>query len=1055
MCWGCEKCPTLVAPLYRVHTNRSGIPMLQIRLLGEQSVVDDGSSVTAAQSPRAIMLLAQLVLHPGQALSRSHLASLFWPDSSDEQALTNLRRELHTLRRALPTSAQWLATEPRSLIWTPSDQVLCDVTTFQSSAEAAAAAAADDDALAYKEAATTAVTAYRGDLLPALYDEWVLVERDRLRLRCVELLDELIRQACEVDDSGTGVDLARRRTELEPLEDTGYRTLMTLQAKAGNRAAALNTYHRCASLLERELGVAPDPMTTALYEELSTEGTTKPPSPERAAVRPVSSRQLPMVGRHQHVEVLRQCWAHAQAGNPGLHVVTGESGVGKTRLIDEVAREAERAGAVVARARCYAGGARLAMAPVAEWLGSDALRRQRDTLDQIWADEVERLVPTTASHRELPQPMVDAWQRHRFFEGLTRAVLASSRPTLLVLDDIQWCDADTLTWMQMLFRLADKQPLLVLAANRMGEAQDNPPLAEALRQLSRDGLMTQTELEPLNLEETAELATLLKIDGESVRELYAATGGFPLFLIESSRANSLATDGAESVGRQPRVQAVLSDRLAQLGSDARDVVQLAAVVGRDFSLELLTEASDLPSDAVVTAIDELWRRRIFTQHRRSTYDFVHDLLRAAALAEVSPPRRMLLHRRIAQALELLHGDDLKSYSSAIANHYDQAELTSRAVHFHVMAAEAAVSLFANGDAVEHYRRAVELVTTLPASTDRDRQEMNIRMAMSAPVNALYGYASTSLQHQLERAGELADRLGEDRMRALTLVGLFAVRFVQGHIRESYDIGRRALTISGDYPDVLGQAHFALAGGATSRGRLTEALEHFEVVPDLTMHFPPTLVGTRPEVHARAWSSHAHWLIGQPQEAAHWSQWAIDRAEDVDHPYSLAVALAYATMHAQFREDRDAVRDLAERTTELCHRYGFAYYGEWGEILRGWAIGDTEGTHVIERALRALDGQGAMARRPYYLWLLADCQSRTGHPEPAKAVLDQATQRARAADDVWWLPELLRSRARLCNGKARQRLLDQAIEISQSHGSNQLIRRAEADGGRTVPERPPV
>ena len=186
-----------------------------------------------------------------------------------------------------------------------------------------------------------------------------------------------------------------------------------------------------------------------------------------------------------------------------------------------------------------------------------------------------------------------------------------------------------------------------------------------------------------------------------------------------------------------------------------------------------------------------------------------------------------------------------------------------------------------------------------------------------------------------------------------------------------------------------------------------------------------------------------------------AKWAIDRAEDVDHPYSLAVALAYATMHAQFREDRDAVRDLAERTTQLCQRYGFAYYGEWGEILRGWAIGDAGGIDVIERALRALDGQGAMARRPYYLWLLADCHTHAGHAEPAKAVLDQAAQRARAADDVWWLPELLRSRARLCSGKARQQLLDQAIEISQAHGSSQLTRRAGADGGRTVSERPPA
>jgi DNA-binding SARP family transcriptional activator/tetratricopeptide (TPR) repeat protein len=1029
--------------------------MLNIRLLGEQSVVDDGTSVTAASSSRALMLLAQLVLHPGQTLSRGQLAGLFWPDSSDEQALTNLRRELHNLRRALPASDRCLVTETRTLLWVPDDQVDCDVTTFQRAAHAAelAAQAQDNDAL--RDAATEAVNVYRGDLLPAIYEEWVLVERDRLRLRCVDLLDELVRQAQEAEDSGAGVEFARRRVELETLDDAGYRTLMEFQAQAGNRAAALNTYHRCASLLERELGVSPDPMTTALYEELVAEGTAARAESPTSSARSLSIRQLPMVGRKEQTDELRQRWSQARAGHPGLHVVVGEAGVGKSRLIDDVAREAERGGAVVARARCYAGAARLAMAPVAEWLASDTLRRQRDSLDQVWAAEVERLVPSTSAQRERPQPMVDAWQRHRFFEGLARAVLATSRPTLLLLDDIQWCDADTLTWIQMLFRLAADQPLLVLATNRLTDAEDNQPLAEALRALGRDGLMTTTELEPLSDEETAELATLLGVDAASAAAMYAATGGYPLFVIESSRAGPTATGDGASVGQQPRVRAVLADRLEQLGPDARDVVNLAAVVGRDFSLELLAEASDLPLDSVVTAIDELWRRRIITQHRRSTYDFVHDLLRDAALSEVTPPRRMLLDRRIAQALELLHSDDLASYAAAIANHYDHAQLTARAVSFHVLAAETAVGLFANADAVRHYQRAAELVESLPASSERDRLEMEIRMAMSAPVTALYSYASTLLQGELERAAALAERLNEDRLHALTLVGLFAARFVQGHTRESYEIGLRALAISQSYPDVVGQAHFAVAGGASSLGLLSEAIEHFDVVAELTMPYPPMLVGTRPEVHARAWSAHAYWLIGRGQEAEHWSSWALERAEAVDHPYSVAVALAYAAMHAQFCGDQEAARDLGEQTTRICHRHDFAYYGNWGEIIHGWAIGGDEGIEVIERSLQRLDTLGVQARRPYFLWLLADCLIRLDRPEPARRLLDQATGRARQADDVWWLPELLRVRAGLSDGIARQRFLDQALSVAAAHGSAQLARRAVADGARTVSERSPA
>ena len=205
-------------------------------------------------------------------------------------------------------------------------------------------------------------------------------------------------------------------------------------------------------------------------------------------------------------------------------------------------------------------------------------------------------------------------------------------------------------------------------------------------------------------------------------------------------------------------------------------------------------------------------------------------------------------------MELLHSNELAVVAAAIADHYDQAQLTSRALQFHVLAAETAVGLFANADAVHHYERAVELVTSLPAGSARDRQELDIRLAMSAPINALFGYASTRLQAALEQAGGLAERLDDERQQALTLVGLFAVRFVQGHIQESYSIGERALIVSENHPEVIGQAHFAIAGGATSLGRLDEALAHFEVVPELTMQYPPALVGTRPEVHARAWSA---------------------------------------------------------------------------------------------------------------------------------------------------------------------------------------------------------
>ncbi|MFZ0324552.1 MAG: AAA family ATPase, partial [Actinomycetes bacterium] len=579
--------------------------MLEIRLLGEQRVVDDESIVSAAQSPRVIGLLAQLALHAGEDVTRSRIAGLFWPDSTSEQALTNLRRELHQLRKALPGIDGCLVTDARTLRWVGDASCSFDVVTFLRQESMARGALRDADTATFVHAATQAVSSYGGAFLPASYDDWVLEERDRLQRLCVGLLTGLV-DAERESDLGSATEHARRRVELEQLEEVGYRDLMELQAQAGDRAAALRTYHRCASILERELGVAPDPMTTALYDKLVAGTVGRGETAARAASDSQRSLRLPLIGRDQPLGELNARWAVAAQGRAGLHLLTGDSGVGKSRLVDELAVIADRGGASVARARCFAGRARLAMAPVAEWLASPELRAQRDHLDPVWAAEVDRLVPVAGASRTRPEPMVDAWQRHRFFEGLARAVLASERPTLLILDDLQWCDEDTLVWIQLLLRLGHQHPLLVLAATRTDDVDANEQLSEVLAALRHEDLMTSSELAPLDVESTIRLAELLGADGPEAESVHAATGGYPLFVIESARAGR-ASPGDTLVDHLPRAQEVLAGRLAQLSTDAHDVATLASVVGRDFSLELLAEASDLDADTVLNAVDELWR----------------------------------------------------------------------------------------------------------------------------------------------------------------------------------------------------------------------------------------------------------------------------------------------------------------------------------------------------------------------------------------------------------------------------------------------------------------
>jgi predicted ATPase len=1127
--------------------------MIDISLLGEIRVALDSSVVVALRSPRAMALLGFLLVHRGAPQRREYVAGQFWPDSSQAQARANLRRELHSLRSGLPQVHRWLTADSGTLLWRLDPDCHVDVAVFETAADAATAALTAADEPAFRRAATEAVRAYRGEFMPALYDDWAAAERDRLHRRCLTLLDQLIMLEREAGAYPEAIELARRRIDLEPLEEVGYRSLLQLQALAGDRAAAMQTYHRCTSVLERELGVAPDQATTAEYQRLAGRPQPEQPAPGspaapasrargsrtgasgaavpgtavpaagartaagtlRAVTAPTGTglggtppgvtplggtdpasrvpadSRVRLVGRERELGLLRARWQDALRGLADFTVVTGEAGVGKSRLLDELSAEVQRAGFDTMRARCFAARGRLALAPVSEWLRSPTLRSARDRLDPVWAKEVDRLVPPTdVGPMAPPRPMADAWQRHRFFEGLARAVLSTGRPALLLLDDLQWCDEHTLAWLQLLLHLGQGHPMLVVAGTRLEEIDGNAELAEMLRALRSAGQVTDITLAPLDAGQSTELAGQVRgtpLTRAEADWLYTATGGYPLLVIESVRARLLdglgaantdastgaapagaastglpdpaaaslspAYAGAANIGAAhvadpgPKARAVLAGRIAQAGPAAREVAELAAVVGRDFSLELLTEASDLDPDSVIGAVDELWRRRIIREHPPAGYDFAHDLLRDTAYGGISPPRRSHLHLRVAQALELIHAGDPRAAAAATAYHYERAGRPARAVPHHVRAAEVATSVFANQKAVRHYRRAAELLRQAPAGPGRDASELAILAALAAPLNAQHGYASSELQAVLERTRDLAERRGDSRLQLISLVGLFGVRFVQGHVAESHEIALRSLELSHLHPDVTGQAHFAVAGSATSLGRHEQSLRHFALAHELCYDAAPALVGTRVEVHARAWSAHALWLLGRDEDARHWCDWATGRAAEVEHPYSLAVALAYAAITHQLRGDVDRTLEFARRVREICDRYEFAYYGHWGLILAGWCAGGTAGADQIRDGLRRLRDQGALARQPYYLSLLAQTLLSAGQRDAAGAVLESARVAAAVHDERWWLPELYRLDARRHRGTAAADLLRRAITLAEQQGAMALARRAAEDLAR--------
>jgi hypothetical protein len=599
-------------------------------------------------------------------------------------------------------------------------------------------------------------------------------------------------------------------------------------------------------------------------------------------------------------------------------------------------------------------------------------------------------------------------------------------------------------WVAFLLQLAGEAPLLVVATARDDELADNTEVLTAVRSLRSTGRVVELALRPFTTDETARVAHQMlggSLGDEDLALLQSATGGYPLYVVEALRSVS-STSGAVTLAADD-VSGVLQRRLVNASEPARQIAGLAAAVGRDFGLELVSEASDLDDEAVVRGVDELWRRRILRQVGQG-YDFSHDLLRDAAYTMVPPARRWLHHRRLAQALELLHSGRLDDVSAELAHHHARSGRPDRALPFLARAAELATSVFATAEAIRLHRLSLELIAQLSPGRARDQRELEVLQAMSAPLNARHGYAAPELVVVLTRSIELAEALGQSRPLLASMVGLWASRFVHGDIAASYSLGIRALALGEVVPELAGQAHFALGGSSMALGALDAAVEHLELASQLSMDAVSLTVGTRPEVHAQAWGAHARWLLGDEAGARADSVEAIRRAREVDHPYSLAVALAYAAITQQMAGDVATLDATIAELSELCDRYDIAYYREWMLVLSGWRTGGLPGIARTRQGLANLSREHSFVRMPYWLSLLAESHRARGDLAAARATLDAAQVAAAQHEERWWLPEVLRQVADLQPPADARMTLRRASELASSQSSRVLFARCEAD-----------
>ncbi len=878
---------------------------LEIRLLGGVEVRVDGEPVVVLRSGRARSLLAFLALHADVAHARQRLAFEFWPDSSDGQARTNLRNLLHTLRQAHPLVDECLEVTSTTLQWRPRRPTSVDVEQFVQAAGAATAADPDDaDELIAR--CRAAIGLYGGELLAGDHDEWLVARREALREQYRDVLRCLATALIDRGQARDAVAVTRELVQADPLDEYGHRLRIEAHHVAGDRAGAVRAYHECVATLERELAVEPAQATADVFAKVLDSPPINTASPREPATR----TRADLVGRDHEWQELVAAWRDAERGQPGVVLVTGEPGIGKTRLVEDLRAWCTRSGAAVAEARSYATEGDLAYGVVASWLRSPEIRIGLAHLPHEQRAELARLLPELGAAQV--DDVDDAERRRRMFDAAVAAIAVSERRTLLVADDAQWSDQVSQEFIHYLVRTRSDDRLLVVLTARREDLDAGHPLTALQDSLALLGLATELRLDRLSREATGALGSQLlgsRLDEHAVDELFAETEGNPLFVVETVRAGGRARSG--SSGLSPRLRSVIDGRFRRLSGDAAAVLRAAAVVGRPCSAGLLAELCDLGDESLARGLDELWQRGILRETGADAYEFSHGKLRDAAYENLSPVMRRALNATVAKALAQLAGDDPELADSQVALHFEAAGLPDDAITWYQRAADGAQRVAAYAEAVRLLDRALALVPSLPPAA-RHVRELELLSSMPPALGGAEGYGTSRMHDAHRRATDVAARLGvelEPRfLRSMVMAALCRDQFL-----EARDAASQLLAHAHAMADesLRMESHYLLGISAFWAAQFEEAHQHFEVV---VADFDPSerarhhaVYGHDPQVVCLSRLANTLWFLGREDEARATCEKALVLADEVGHPLSGNTAAIFACLLAIDAADHKALR----------------------------------------------------------------------------------------------------------------------------------------------------
>jgi class 3 adenylate cyclase/predicted ATPase len=746
----------------------------------------------------------------------------------------------------------------------------------------------------------------------------------------------------------------------------------------------------------------------------------------------------PLVGRQQELRTIENCWDLARAGQGQFVMLVGEAGLGKSRLTDEFESRIADVPHTWTEFACSQLLQNTPFHPVVEFVqrrleeqGTTPEERAEALADWHRAVGLDPAlsVPLVAPLLELPvppeyppPPASPDERRRKLIATLAAWIMGGARaqPIVLHVDDVHWADPSSLDLLRAVAEQGAAEPLLVLTTSRP-EFQPSWPGG------SHHTVVTLTPLDAGEVREmVGGVAAQHVLNSQTVEALITRTGGVPLFVEEVTRL-LLEGGGRNAMQAIPStLQALLTARLDRLGS-AKEVAQIAAVIGREFSYALIRAVAG-QSDAALTASLERLAEADHIQVQgvppESSYRFKHALMQDAAYETMLKSRRRELHGAVAQTLN----DDFPEIAAAqpelLAYHLTQAGAAEEAIGYWQRAGQQAIERSANVEALAHLAHGLVLVEVLPEGASRDQLELDLRVAMGVPLIASRGYAAPEIEATYARARELSEKLGGSPQFANALWGLWVRYLTGGPIGAALEMAEQYRAIAEKTQDsghvletcqVMGIALFYL-------GRFEEAAAHLG--RGCHMYDPErhhALIyehgGADTGVAIRAHEALTLWTLGYPDQARRRMQHALDTAAALArHPFTVAFGHYFdAWLHKLCRDD-----DRAEQATalaiEICEEQSFPFWQLASAALRGSCVAErgvaAEGVAAMRESLAAYEAIGGALYGPELHGLLGLGLAQSGAVEEAVQTVAEALRKADQSQDFWWQAELHRIKGEL-------------------------------------------